>query len=615
MTIPAYEDPFRPIYEIYAIVAWLTGALLLVVLSITSGLPAWPLQAAAVVSVVVGVVHSPKVRALWRRKKRMQGFPLEFIPQSQLKEQMKLAPDMVWLGKGYLWSQEEAQRAYELGRRNPDQLVPPDDEGMGRPWIHAMGDTEEDLYVPLKQLERHMLILGTTGAGKTRLLDTLIFQAVMRGEAVIILDPKGDKDLMESARAACVASGSPERFVYFHPAFPLDSARIDPLRNFNRPTELATRIANLLSSESSTDAFTQFSQMVMNNIVQGLLLVNSKPSILAIRRMIEGGLPGLVVRACEAWFQRKKPGSWESEAQTYRKMKQRCSTDEDIATAYIQLYRDRYMLDPTLASSELEGLFNSFEHDKTHASKMIASLMPLLNMLTAGELGKLLSPDATAAKDPRKITDFNRMITMRQVVYVGLDCLSDAMVGSAIGSLFLSDLATVAGDRYNYGESLEPVNLFIDEAAEIVNTPTIQLLNKGRGAKFRLCLATQTYADFTFRLGGEEKARMVLGNINNMVALQVVDLPTQEYVTENFPQTVLRRIERSQSGSAGSDADLSYGGSAGERLTEEAGPLFQPQLLGCLPTLEFFANVAGGRILKGRLPILTKGAPAAGSAA
>lgn len=31
------------------------------------------------------------------------------------------------------------------------------------------------------------------------------------------------------------------------------------------------------------------------------------------------------------------------------------------------------------------------------------------------------------------------------------DSLTDAMVGSAIGSLFLSDLTAVAGDRYNYG--------------------------------------------------------------------------------------------------------------------------------------------------------------------
>jgi len=32
--------------------------------------------------------------------------------------------------------------------------------------------------------------------------------------------------------------------------------------------------------------------------------------------------------------------------------------------------------------------------------------------------------------------------------------------GSAIGSILLADLAAVAGDRYNYGVSDRPVNVF-----------------------------------------------------------------------------------------------------------------------------------------------------------
>lgn len=75
-----------------------------------------------------------------------------------------------------------------------------------------------------------------------------------------------------------------------------------------------------------------------------------------------------------------------------------------------------------------------------------------------------------------------RAIRTEKVLYVGLDSLADATVGSAIGSVLLADLAAVAGDRYNYGiHSLKPVNLFIDEAAEVINQPTIQLMNKGGG--------------------------------------------------------------------------------------------------------------------------------------
>jgi conjugal transfer pilus assembly protein TraD len=37
---------------------------------------------------------------------------------------------------------------------------------------------------------------------------------------------------------------------------------------------------------------------------------------------------------------------------------------------------------------------------------------------------------------------------------------------------------------------------------------------------------------------------------------------------------------------------------------EEEGDLFAPQLLGQLPDLHFIAKLSGGRIVKGRLPIL-----------
>jgi conjugal transfer pilus assembly protein TraD len=45
------------------------------------------------------------------------------------------------------------------------------------------------------------------------------------------------------------------------------------------------------------------------------------------------------------------------------------------------------------------------------------------------------------------------------------------MVGSAIGSILIADLAAVAGDRYNHQGRPRQVNVFIDESAEVVNDP------------------------------------------------------------------------------------------------------------------------------------------------
>jgi len=252
----------------------------------------------------------------------------------------------------------------------------------------------------------------------------------------------------------------------------------------------------------------------------------------------------------------------------------------------------------------VDGLASLFEHERVHFSKMIASLMPILNMLTSADLGPLLSPDAADTGDPRRLTSMAECIERAQVVYLGLDALSDSMVGSAIGSILVADLAAVAGDRYNYGVGLKPVNVFIDEAAEVVNDPFIQLLNKGRGAGLRLTVATQTFADFAARTGSEAKARQVLGNINNLIALRVLDAETQQYVTDSLPKTRLKSVLRTQGSTTHSQNPLLYTGNVGERLGEEEGDLFPPALLGQLPNLHYLAILAGGRIVKGRLPIL-----------
>ena len=85
---------------------------------------------------------------------------------------------------------------------------------MGSTWIHGVEPKEEDVYQPVGHTEGHTLIVGTTGAGKTRCFDVMITQAILRNEAVIIIDPKETRNLRIMQRA-CIAAGSPERFCIF----------------------------------------------------------------------------------------------------------------------------------------------------------------------------------------------------------------------------------------------------------------------------------------------------------------------------------------------------------------------------------------------------------------
>nr|WP_298059584.1 conjugative transfer system coupling protein TraD [uncultured Halomonas sp.] len=480
----------------------------------------------------------------------------------------------------------------------------PDDAPVFAAWVavrHVAGERKAQAQCISVDHPDHLYITDHyIVTHNTRMFDMLISQAILRGEAVIIVDPKGDKELQENARRACEAIGEPERFVSFHPAFPETSVRIDPLRNFTRVTEIASRISALIPSESGGDPFTAFGWQALNNIAQGLIIAEDRPTLAGLRRILEGGASGLVIKAISAYCDEHVDG-WAAKAEVYLQ-KAKKDTRDARAMALTQFYYAE--VQPEKPSSELEGLLSMFEHDGTHFSKMVANLLPIMNMLTSGELGAMLSPNYDDVSDRRPILDTAKIVDHPHVAYIGLDSLTDNVVASAIGSMILSDLTAVAGDRYNFGEDNKMVNIFVDEAAEVISDSMITLLNKGRGSKFRLFVATQTFADFAARLGSQEKALQVLGNINNTLALRVKDTETQEYITKGLPTTRVQYVMRSQSMNSHGDEPVLHGGGQGERLMEEEAELFPSQLLGMLPNLEFIGNISGGRLIKGRLPIL-----------
>ena len=591
----AYNPPWRPNFEGAAVLTWLTLAFLAAVLQSRWPLHQAPFQALTLLAAGMTLYRLPGALRHSHRRAKLAGLPQRFLTPAELARERRARAGDLWLGWGFDWSSDHAQLALDLIRAGPHRLVPGDADTLGAHWLHGLAERETPVWLPIAHSAGHILIVGTTGAGKTRLLDLLVTQAVLRGEAVVILDPKGDVELQAAARRAC--GDQPGRFVSFHPAFPARSHRLDPLHSFNRATELASRIAAILPSETGNDPFKNFSQMALSHVIGGVLAAGERPNLLMLRRYLEGGVEALVERVLRAYLKTHAPNWDPDHSRTLAKAQDTSAR----ARALVRLYQEQ--LRPSRPSTVIDGLVSLFEHDKVHFSKMVASLFPLLNMLTAGELGPLLSPDSDDPQDPRPITAMARILDRAQVAYIGLDSLSDTLVGSAIGSILIADLAAVAGDRYNYTPQPPPVNVFIDEAAEIVNDPLIQLLNKGRGAGLRLTIATQTFADFAARTGSEAKARQLLANLNTLIALRVLDAETQEYVTASLPKTRLKTLMRTQATSTQRNP-LEHSGNVGERLMEEEAELFQPALLGQLPNLHYIARLAGGRLVKGRLPIL-----------
>lgn len=608
-----YEVPWRENYEARSVKAWVGSIGAAGGFGLISSMPTAPFWWMAAISAGMALTKLRKAIELHRMQKNLLGFNLEFTTLEELKKKMDKNPDSLWLGRGFQWENRHCQRVFEIQKRDPSEILAAvkkingkskdDTLPIGHPWIHGVELTEQDIRQPLPHGEGHTLVLGTTGSGKTRLFDLLVTQAIFRGETVVIIDPKGDQELRDNARRACEVMGQPERFIMMHPSFPDDSICIDPLYNYTRPSEIASRIASILSAESGfSDPFVGFGWQTLNNLVNLTLVTNNRPTLLSLTRLLKTGFETLLQQAIVKHAERSGFPDWESR---YKGYMDRAKPTKRSTTAHAVLfYNEVAELYPNDA---IDSAIAMYEHDEAHFGKMIASLMPIMSMMTAEPYDKLLSPDTEEdhQETERESYTFQNIIAQKKVLYIGADSMVDPILASAVSSMLVADMTAVAGDIYNFaGDDKNTVNLFIDEAEAVVNDPVISLLNKGRGARFRLVVATQTIADFIVRLGSEDKAMQVLGNMNNTISLRIMDTKTQEYMTEGIPTTRVKYVMRTQGQNTDSSNPIMHGGNQGERLMEEEMDLFPGPLMGMLPNLEYVAKISGNHLIKGRLPIL-----------
>ena len=620
-----YHDMFRPVYELPSCLTWAASSALIAALHP----PLWPAAAAAVVG--ASIYRGRQAVDLYRFRASLSALRVETITVADAvaisRRHLKMdggkkketdGKGGFWLGRGFRWTQQHAEISRQIMYRSPGEIqgppewlppfvlkaiqpknfVPLKADSVGVSWIHGISPDEEELTLPIEALPGHTLVVGTTRAGKTRLYELLTTQIVHANKILIIIDPKGDKDWEQRVRKECARAG--RKFLYFHPAHPSQSIRMNPLANWNTVAEAATRIGQLVDAEGT---FGAFAWKTLFRVMRAQVADGMRPNIKTAKEYVQNGVEPLLERLLKKVLYARFGGAW----------------DQDLETFVAKLPRGK---SSPIKSERLEGMIGKFEslairdeaiesliamvnHSKEHYSKMIQVLEPILEMLGSDELGAMLSPDPLDLNDTRPIYDTHKIIEENAVLYVGLDSLSNKIIGSAIGSILLADFASVAGAIYNFRDKPEDIYLFIDEAAEVMNEQGIQILNKGGGAGIKAFIATQTIADFDVVFGSSARTSQALGNLNNVLCLRVKDPAMAEWIASSFGKTAARDVRVTHTtGSGSSKSFTEFSGSTARALSEVEIPFVSADLLTRLPGLQYFAFLAGSTLYKGRLPLL-----------
>ena len=596
---------------------------------------------------MIGMVRFKQGYRVWLYQRNLKRMPY----YTQTVEQLPVSKTKLFLGKGFMWTVQHTQRLrdldlnYNLHFKYPSQLknwarlkiaqwehvavlkyfskllaidhwinpFRPYPQIGGESSIHGVSETEDDVMLNLVERASHLLVLGLPGVGKTRFAEILIGQDIRRGDVVIVLDPKGDAELLSRIYMEAKLAGREKDLTVFHLGFPAQSCRYNPIGNFTRVTEVANRISNQLPGSGESAAFKEFGWQFINSIAMALVAMGEKPNYKKVKFYITK-MDVLLEKYLDVWLMEIDHNYliWVNDYIKNKTTEKREVTRLKALVAYVEKHELNH-------NPIFDDLHQAVKYDRDYFSKITASLGPLLKKLTTGESAELLSPDYNNVNDERPILDWLQVIRNKQIIYVGLDALTDPVVAAAVGNAMFSDLVSVAGRLYKFnlsdgfyktGQKVPPlprICLHSDEFNEIIGDEFIPLLNKGRGAGFTVTAYTQTWSDVEARLNSSAKAGQVAGNLGTVVMFRCKETATVDMLIGQLPKVPILRVLPSSSANDTSHGEdgIYFRSSNEDRLTHSEQPLIDRNDVLNLPKGQAFCLLEGGKLYKLRMPLPT----------
>ena len=483
----------------------------------------------------------------------------------ELARETSKKPERVHIGRGFVWENLHVQGYNEL-LKLPErrQVLDLETKGGGYEFMHGLSGSDKEVAMHPDQLQ-HTLIAGTTGTGKTKFFELLISQLCAH-EPTIIVDPKGDKALLDAVYDSCVDHGIEDRFEFFSLAHPSKSVGFNPLSNYGGPSDVADRVSSIMPAGSGDAAFRNFAWQVLEVVSSALMGVQEDITLEKLQRYSMNHMDELVDLCKE------KIPNLPREKQAYA--------------------RDRL--------GELEA---QAQHPREHHQKMITSLGPVLTSLNTGDVGPLLNAS------PSTSLQWSDVFEKNKVVYFDLSSMLRQEVSNNVGKMVVQDLLYFVGELYAFKSSDKSMNLFVDEFYSVMFQGYIDMLNKSRGAGLRMFLGMQTTADIANALGDgkDSYVRQVLGNINNKIYLRVPEYNLAEEFCSLFGSTYISQIDEVhvESSAAGTPSEL-FGSNTAQRKTQVEANMVSPDMLMHLPIGQAFAFMQARDPYKLRLPLIDR---------
>lgn len=559
--------------------------------------------------------------------------------------QVPLSQKWLFVGKGFRWLPHHTQRLHQIKQiknesfmqrgkwyqavrqfcqnheksrlakllSNSSKLNPfrPDLPVGGSPYLHGLGEKDDPVYIPQDVRVGHTFVVGTTRVGKTRLASILINQDIRNGDAVIVVDPKGDLDLVRDMYSACEAAGRLNDFRIVHLGFPDLSAHYNPLKNYDQVSEVATRITDAIAAEGEGKQFAAFAWKYVNIVAicleemkQPITYKSIAFYISRLDQLLMAYADTIMPIHYQNYHEQVDAILTHHEERQSRKNKNAAPMDR--TKAVIEYIKEHISKTITVGNVEslhdqiLIDLYDAAIMDKHYYDKITASVGPVLSEINKSNATSIFSFN----QSPNEI-ELMTAIKEKKVIYIGLDSLTNPNIAQAVGKAFLSDLVSTAGKIYKESNANYRLNLHCDELSEIIQDSFVKILNKAGGAGFQVTAYAQTIQDMEVALGSKARAEVTEGNFNTLIMLRVKNEETANLLVKMLPQVgVVDHAQVSMVNDTPHGEDGVYFNTTNEdRVQTSSVPMIDVNDVISLPKGQAFALVNGGELYKIRIPL------------
>jgi intracellular multiplication protein IcmO len=409
-----------------------------------------------------------------------------------------------------------------------------------------------ELWATAEDARQHITIPGTTGAGKTTAILSLLSNSLMQASGFVLVDGKGDRDLFGKVLAMARRFGREDdvRVLNFMVASGVkDSHSFNPF-GIGNADAIRELLASQLGDQTQNDAngvFRERAVALVGTIAPVLVWLRDHKGIVlnieVIRFSIE--LRWIWKLAMEKVVLLRDP-----ETGTVTELDVNGEIPEDITWPLRSYLGELPGFDPTMPLEKQKGDEPSKQHGfaQFYFTATFTQLAVSLGHIFRVETGDI---------------DMRDVVLNRRILVVNLPALenSDATL-AALGKLVVASLRAMMAQLL--GGSLEgdyteadkpgmgpsPYAIVFDELAYYATSGLDRMLAMGRGLNVSFMLGFQEVSGIWARLG--EKTASLLGNANLTIAMRQQDSGrTREWIEKTAGQTYVTQATAYQGGSDG----------------------------------------------------------------